>query len=228
MAKPWIIVLIGLAVLAATVAVVGLRRRSPAGARGAAVGPSTESMVAPGFEPTVATDEALDDGTGESELQALPDVLVDPAVLVEKRRRRLTVFSAGEAVKRYRIALGGDPVGDKELDGDSRTPEGEFYVCTRNAESKYHRSMGLSYPNAEDADRGLETRAISKREHRAIVDALRHMTQPPWKTRLGGEIMIHGGGTHADWTDGCIALSDNEAEELFAALPLGTPVDIVP
>ena len=54
------------------------------------------------------------------------------------------------------------------------------------------------------------------------------MTRPPWKTALGGEIMIHGGGTDSDWTEGCIAVSDLEAEELFRALPLGTPVEIAP
>ncbi len=149
-------------------------------------------------------------------------------MLVEKHARRLTVFSDGEPVKRYRVALGGEPEGDKEREGDLRTPEGEFYVCTRNSASKYHRSIGLSYPNEEDAERGLAAGLITKREYRTILDATRHMTRPPWKTALGGEIMIHGGGTDSDWTEGCIAVSDPEVEELFRALPLGTPVEIAP
>jgi len=159
--------------------------------------------------------------------QLLPDVLVDPAVRIEKAARLLTVFSDGDAVKRYRIALGRQPFGDKEREGDLRTPEGEFYICTRNSTSSHHRALGLSYPNAEDAERGLAGGLITKRDHRAILDAVRHMTRPPWKTALGGEIMIHGGGIDSDWTEGCIALSDEDADELFRALPLGTPVEIV-
>jgi lipoprotein-anchoring transpeptidase ErfK/SrfK len=159
----------------------------------------------------------------------LPDILVDPSVVVEKSSRRLTVHSEGVAVKGYRIALGREPVGDKEREGDGRTPEGEFYLCSRNPKSKYHRSVGLSYPNEEDADRGLKDGLITKRDHRAITTAVHRMERPPWKTALGGEIMIHGSGaTHGDWTLGCIALDDRDIDELFTALPLGTPVVIVP
>lgn len=159
----------------------------------------------------------------------LPDILVDPRVRIEKSARRLTVFSDDTPVKGFRIALGGEPAGDKEREGDLRTPEGEFYVCTRNPESKYHRALGLSYPNEEDADRGLAAGLITKREHREIVTAIHRLQRPPWKTSLGGEIMIHGAGaTRGDWTLGCIALDDRDIEELFTALPLGTPVDIVP
>ena len=194
-----------------------------------------------GLEPTVpgppatplrisrpSTEAGASDRIAESDTQALPDVLVDPAVLVEKRARRLTVFSEGRPVKRYRVALGREPIGDKEREGDLRTPEGEFYVCTRNTNSKYHRAIGLSYPNEEDAERGLAAGLITKREYRTILDATHHMTRPPWKTALGGEIMIHGGGAESDWTEGCIAVSDAEVEELFRALPLGAPVEIAP
>ncbi len=159
----------------------------------------------------------------------LPDVLVDPSLVVEKSSRRLTVYSEGAPVKGYRIALGREPVGDKAHEGDGRTPEGEFYVCSRNPASKYRRAMGLSYPNEEDADRGLEDGLITKRDHRAITTAIHRMQRPPWKTPLGGEIMIHGSGaTRGDWTLGCIALDDDDVDELFTALPMGTPVVIVP
>lgn len=159
----------------------------------------------------------------------LPELLIDPAVLVEKSTRTLTVFSDGSAVKRYRIALGADPVADKEREGDMRTPLGEFYVCSKNAASKYHRALALSYPNEEDADRGLAEGLINKREHRTILTAIHHMQRPPYKTALGGEIMLHGGGSdRGDWTQGCVALDDADAAELFDGLPLGTPVEIVP
>jgi len=156
----------------------------------------------------------------------LPDVLVDPEVVIAKSARTLAVLSSGAQPKVYRIALGAQPVGDKEREGDLRTPEGEFYICSKNAESRYHRALGLSYPAEEDAERGLAKGLITKRQYNDIVRAIHQMKRPPHNTPLGGEIMIHGGGTHADWTEGCIALTDEDAEQLFDALPLGTPVRI--
>ncbi|MDR3687430.1 MAG: L,D-transpeptidase [Coriobacteriia bacterium] len=158
----------------------------------------------------------------------LPGVLVDPKLLVEKSRRTLAVFSAGQVVKTYRIALGARPLGDKVRQGDRRTPEGDFYVCVRNDESKYVRSLGLSYPDKEDAERGVAAGLITKREQRAIVEAIRHYRRPPYNTKLGGEIMIHGGGTGTDWSTGCIALSNSDIAELYPRIGLGTPVEIRP
>jgi hypothetical protein len=158
----------------------------------------------------------------------LPETLVDPKLLVEKSRRTLTVFSGGRPVKTYRIALGSDPVKPKEREGDGSTPEGAFYVCLKNSESRYHLSLGLSYPSSADAERGVREKLISKREERAILDAVHHYRKPPWNTKLGGEIMIHGGGTKRDWTEGCLALSDHDVEELYPLIPLGTPVEIRP
>ncbi len=169
-----------------------------------------------------------DERRTRSDPQPLPPVLIDPQIRIEKSRRALTVLSDGVAVKSYLVALGREPAGDKEREGDGRTPEGSLYVCTKNPESRYHRALGLSYPSVDDADRGLAQGLISRRERRVIVEAIHRFRQPPWNTGLGGEIMIHGGGAHADWTDGCIALADTEARELFDALPLGTPVTIVP
>lgn len=183
-------------------------------------------------EDGAATDDAAAGPTEphvrETDAFPLPDPLVDPEVEVRKTDRVLVVYSDGRPAKTYRMVLGSEPVGDKEREGDRRTPEGEFYVCTKNAQSQYHRSIGLSYPDAEDAERGLAAGLISKREHRTILDAVRHLKQPPWNTALGGEIMIHGGGVHTDWTAGCIALADTDIEEIFNALPLGTKVAIIP
>jgi hypothetical protein len=156
----------------------------------------------------------------------LPETLVDPRLLAEKSRRTLTVFSTGRPVKTYRIALGTDPVGPKQREGDGRTPEGAYYVCVKNAESRYRLSLGLSYPAEVDAERGLADKLISKREQRAIVDAVRRFRKPPWNTKLGGEIMIHGGGTESDWTEGCLALTDADVDELYPLIPLGTEVEI--
>lgn len=153
--------------------------------------------------------------------------LAQPRVLIEKAARRLTVFDGDRAVKAYRVAIG-RRAGDKVREGDLRTPEGDFYVCVRNPQSQYVLSLGLSYPNVEDAERGLRGGLIGRRQHAAIVRAIRRGTRPPWNTALGGEIMIHG-DSGADATHGCIAVrNDAEIRELYAALPIGTPVTITP
>lgn len=223
-----------LASLAALGAVAFVARLQPAGRTSS---PAPEDQ--PADRPAVAAPDAgLRDDSGPEVTAAgpsptdphpLPEILIDPSVTIEKSARRLTVFSDGEPVKRYRIALGGDPLGHKRREGDMRTPEGEYYVCSKNPESRFHLSLGLSYPNEADADAALEVGLISKREHKAIVSAVRKMQRPPWNTALGGEIMIHGAGSgRGDWTLGCAALDNADIEELFTALPLGTEVRILP
>ena len=156
----------------------------------------------------------------------LPRRLVKPRLVVEKTGRTLTVYSAGKAAKVYRIALGRFPDGDKQREGDGRTPLGHFYVCNKNAQSSYHKAFGLSYPNAEDAKRGLASGLISSRQAAVIRDAIEHHQQPPWGTELGGLIMIHGGGASRDWTTGCVAMNNADIDELFGVVPVGTEVVI--
>ena len=148
-------------------------------------------------------------------------------VIIEKSARRLTVYDGSKVVKTYRASFGTGK-GDKVREGDRRTPKGEFYVCYKNDRSKFTLSLGLSYPNIEDAERGLRDGLIDQDQHDAIVKAIRQKRRPPWNTPLGGEIMIHGCGSDRDWTIGCVALDDEDIKELFAALPLGTPVEIRP
>jgi L,D-peptidoglycan transpeptidase YkuD (ErfK/YbiS/YcfS/YnhG family) len=136
-------------------------------------------------------------------------------VLIEKKERRLTLFSKGEAIKAYKIALGGNPVGPKERQGDNKTPEGTYTIESRNRHSDYHLSLRLSYPNEKD-----------KRRAKALG------------VSPGGDIMIHGiknglswvGGFHTgiDWTEGCIAVTNKEMEEIVRLIPNGTPVEIRP
>jgi len=153
--------------------------------------------------------------------------LASPRVLVEKSAHRLTVYDGQRPVKCYRVAVGGGK-GDKVREGDRCTPEGEFIVCVKNPQSSFTRALGLNYPNIEDARRGLRDGLITPAQHDAIVAAARAGRRPPWDTPLGGEIMIHGAGQGRDWTAGCIALDDGEIVELYEALPVGTPVRIVP
>jgi murein L,D-transpeptidase YafK len=152
--------------------------------------------------------------------------LVAPRIRISKSSRQLELYSDERLVRTYPIALGLNPVDDKEREGDRRTPEGEFYVCMKNERSQFYLSLGLSYPNEEDAERGLRAGLITPAQHDEIVQAIRHKQKPPWNTPLGGEVMLHGGGTTNDWTWGCVALSDADIKELFAAIPIGTPVRI--
>ena len=152
--------------------------------------------------------------------------LVNPRIVVSKSKRQLWLHAGGEVVRTYRIALGTNPVDDKVRQGDRSTPEGDFYVCVKNARSNFYLSLGLSYPNVEDAERGLRDKLITRAVRDRIVRAIQNKQRPPWDTALGGEIFIHGGGTEGDWTWGCIALANPDIRELFDAIPMGTPVRI--
>ena len=154
--------------------------------------------------------------------------LDQPRLVVKKEARVLELYDGSRLVKTYSVVLGFAPEGDKEKEGDGKTPEGEFYVFTKNAKSQFHLSLGISYPAKDDAIRGLQSGVISKTEHDDIAKAIDSRKMPPQKTALGGEIYIHGGGTSSDWTWGCVAMNNREIEELFEAVPVGTRVEIRP
>jgi murein L,D-transpeptidase YafK len=147
---------------------------------------------------------------------------------VHKGKRELRVFAGDDLVRTFNVALGFAPDGDKEIEGDGRTPEGRFYIFTKNAKSMFHLSLGISYPSIDDAERGLQNDLISQDEAESIKAAIAEKQKPLQKTRLGGEIYIHGGDTENDWTEGCIALKNNEIEELFELVPAGAVVDVLP
>jgi murein L,D-transpeptidase YafK len=156
-------------------------------------------------------------------------------IVVEKRERRLSVYQGAALCAAYRIALGRNPAVDKTAEGDEATPLGEFYICAKNPRSKYFLSLCLSYPGTAHARRGLAAGLISASEYAAILEAHEARRMPPQKTRLGGEIYIHGraaadsGAATAgrDWTRGCIALDNRAMAEIYALAELGTPVRIV-
>ena len=148
-------------------------------------------------------------------LHALPPNTTIDRIVVEKSARKLSVFYGGKRIKTYRIALGGNPMGPKEQEGDLKTPEGIYQIDSRNPQSNFHLALHVSYPSAEDTARAA-ARGLS----------------------AGCDIMIHGlpngkgwiGAFHrrTDWTAGCIALTDEEIEELWRATPDGTIVEIQP
>jgi murein L,D-transpeptidase YafK len=151
---------------------------------------------------------------GAAESVLLQGVVADK-VLVEKAQRRLTLLANGQVLKSYRVALGGNPVGAKEKLGDQRTPEGNYIIDWRKPDSRFHLALRISYPGPEDLER-----------------AARQGVSP------GGDIMIHGlqNGLEGieefhslfDWTQGCIAVTNPEIEEIWRLVPEGTPVEIRP
>jgi Uncharacterized protein conserved in bacteria len=151
-----------------------------------------------------------------------------PRLIITKKDRKLELFDGDKLIKTFRISLGFAPIGAKETEGDGKTPEGTFYIYTKNAKSQFYLSLGISYPGVSDAERGLSEGLVSQAEHDEIVEAVRQRKKPPQKTQLGGEIFLHGGGTGNDWTYGCAALTDEDIRELFNAIPLGTPIAILP
>ena len=149
-------------------------------------------------------------------------------IIVRKSAKLLEFHRHDGSVAVFPIVIGFSPVGDKEAEGDGRTPEGEFYVFTKNHQSRFHRSLGLSYPRPIDAERGLANEMITREEYDEIIAAHRERRKPPQNTGLGGEIYIHGGGIDRESTRGCIGLEDREIEEIFAEAEVGMRVTVLP
>ena len=151
-----------------------------------------------------------------------------PRMVVLKSKRVLHLFDGDRLVQSYPVDLGVNPVGPKRREGDGRTALGSFRVVTKNAESSYHRFIGLDYPNAGAVARGLADGLISPGEAVSLRAALAANRCPDWGTALGGGLGIHGHRQGTDWTGGCIALSDAHVAELFSLVRIGDPVEILP
>ena len=147
-------------------------------------------------------------------------------IVVYKARRQLEIWENGARLKAFSVGIGKNALGTKEREGDGRTPEGEYRIVVKNPKSAFHLSLGLSYPNPADADRGLRAGLITPEEHRAILDAHARGQRPPWKTALGGEIFLHGNLEKKGTTRGCISLYDADMTELYALASLGDRVVI--
>lgn len=131
---------------------------------------------------------------------------------VHKGARKMYMLHNEKVLRQFNIGLGFNPVGHKEVEGDSRTPEGLYYIDRRNPNSAFHLSIGISYPNEQDRARA------------------KAMGKSP-----GGDIFIHGQARKhrlrnrgRDWTDGCIAVTDREMEDIYAMVKVGTPIMIYP
>lgn len=163
-------------------------------------------------------------------------------IVVFKERQILEFFLDGNLVKKYRVCLGTSPKGPKRMLGDSKTPEGDYFVCYKSTASRFHRFLGISYPGQQDAQEAFEKGFISLDDRDSIISRIRGGRIPPWETKMGGWVGIHGYPTEEyqnkwalllfpkphNWTDGCIAMWNFEIEELFPKVSLGTPVSISP
>jgi len=154
--------------------------------------------------------------------------IIRPEIFVLKEQRRLWLIQDKVLVRDYHIGLGPSPRGDKYFAGDGRTPEGQFYICSKNASSRYYKSLGINYPNPQNAENALADGMISYNDYCSIKRANDAMRLPPSNTALGGMVMIHGGGSCMDWTLGCVALQNSAMDELFSVAQIGTPVYIIP
>jgi murein L,D-transpeptidase YafK len=154
--------------------------------------------------------------------------VTNPKIYVLKADRRLWLVQSNTLIRDYHIGLGPSPRGDKYYRGDGRTPEGEYYVCTKNASSHYYKSLGINYPDPRHAESALSCGMISLNDYCSIKQANDAMKMPPANTALGGQVFIHGGGNYDDWTLGCVALQNGAIDELFSVVPIGTPVYIMP
>ncbi len=159
-------------------------------------------------------------------------------IVIQKSRYVLTIYKGMTPVKSYWAVFGkGYRGGDKLRRGDKRTPEGEFYICSLNHSERFYKFMGISYPGVRHAEYGFQNSMITASEYNDIINAIQERRQPPWDTRLGGAVGIHGRMLAnavrpvphmVNWTDGCIALNNEDVDELYSVVGLGTPVHILP
>ncbi len=155
-------------------------------------------------------------------------------IVVDKTARRLMLFTDGKRRETlsgrdacFDVALAsGYRSGNKQRQGDLRTPEG-WYRTSDRPWSRFYAALTIDYPATRDAERGLAAGLVTQAQHDAIVEAQRAGRLPPMNTRLGGQILIHGGGGGADWTLGCVALDNADIDALRAALPKNLRTDVL-
>ena len=144
-------------------------------------------------------------------------------LVIDKADQHLVWFLDGKKAARFPVSFGVDPNSDKIKVSDCATPEGRYAISYKKNPSRFHRTLGLSYPTLANAEKGLAGGVISLREYRRISGAIQKFRPAPHDTRLGGGIAIHGGGVfryfgkarERDWTEGCVALNDPDIEKLF-------------
>lgn len=158
----------------------------------------------------------------------------DFSVVVEKRSHILSIYHSNQKLRSYHVEIGDNGLGDKEISGDHKTPEGIFYITEKSLLDPPDRFLGtrwmrLSYPNIEDAERGFHEGIINRETYETILWAIHHGEIPPQDTALGGGVGIHGGTSPelgSNWTWGCIGLSNCDVNDFYDYIQVGTPVII--
>jgi len=172
----------------------------------------------PSWAPTVgAMDCSTAWGNAGSGLSPC-DTTKDDYVVLRKSARNMALCQSGTLVANFQTGLGFAPVGDKQVEGDGKTPEGVFYAAQLLPASDYYRAFLASYPDAGDATRGLAQGLITATQKGAIEQAQAQCGTPPQSTALGGWIELHGEGGQNDWTLGCAALDNTAIDVLWNAL----------
>ncbi len=158
-------------------------------------------------------------------------------IVLSRSQHKLMIKQNGKTLRSYKVALGSGGSLAKSREGDYKTPSGLYRVTNIRESDKFHLFIQLNYPNMADATKALRNRVISRQQYRDILNAHVYGLQPPQDTALGGAIGLHGIGLETDekvqihqnidWTRGCIALRNQEIEELSELVSAGTPVSIV-
>lgn len=196
---------------------------------------SEENICWPDFEPpahdpSVAAADCTEAwGTGGDLLHSC-DATPDDYLVINKAARNISHCNAGSVVATYATGLGFSPTGDKEAEGDGRTPEGVFFVSSRLPNSEFYRAFLLSYPNSEDATRGVTDGLITADQAAAITSAEDSCGVGPQTTNLGGYIEVHGrhAPSQGDWTWGCAAIEDGDMDALWDTIDVGDTIVVKP
>lgn len=150
-------------------------------------------------------------------------------IIVYKSRRLLQILDGGKIILESQVHLGfGCNDGPKQKEGDGRTPEGQYFISSKNPESKFHLALGISYPNPTDARQAFSDGIIDEETLRAILE---NPKRPPWNTPMGGFVMLHGEhpeGKTGDWTAGCIAVPNSVMDKIFPLASVGDEIIINP
>ncbi len=157
-----------------------------------------------------------------------PEKVTSPHIFVYKENRRMYVLQSNVLVRDYPVGLGLNPIGDREHDGDGRTPEGDFYISGKNFKTYLEELEGSNNLCETGAGEESVDNSVSLDQRRSIVIVLDTRDSPSSTLSHGEKILIRAGGAHKDWTQGCIALYDSDMEELFGFVSPGTPVTIRP
>ena len=206
----------------------------PAGGRQVAPGRAAQPSQQPApYIPLKPTDRPLAEILKEKGIAApIPSF----KILVDKSDHLLTLYSGDTPLKAYSVDFGEGGLGDKVRQGDRKTPEGQFYIAENSVLSPPDQYLGsrwmrVSYPNIEDAQRGLDNGMIDQATYKEVIRANNNREIPPQKTALGGSIGIHGGSENGvnlgdSWTWGCVGLKNSDVNEIFDYSWVGTELEI--